>query len=63
LTLDDGSALEGYVADPGPDRVRVWPRDGGDVRIVDTARIRRVALSGRDPAASSHAQSAAPPPA
>src|SRR5262245_12296429 len=63
LTLDDGSALEGYVADPGPDAVRVWPRDGGDVRVIEAARIRRVALSGRDPAAGSHAQSAAAPPA
>jgi len=61
LTLDDGSALEGYVADPGPDAVRVWPRDGGDARVIEAARIRRVALSGRDPASSSHAAAAAPP--
>ena len=61
LWLDDGSALEGYVADPGPERVRVWPREGGDAQVVDTARIRRIALSGRDPAASSHAGSATPP--
>jgi hopanoid biosynthesis associated radical SAM protein HpnH len=50
LTLDDGSALEGYVSDPGPERVRVWPRDGGDVRVIEAARVRRVALTGRDPA-------------
>jgi hopanoid biosynthesis associated radical SAM protein HpnH len=55
LTLDDGSALEGYVADPGPERVRLWPRDGGAERVVDAARIRRIALSGRDPAASAGA--------
>src|SRR5262249_33058555 len=54
LTLDDGSALEGYVADPGPERVRVWPRDGGPERVLEIARVRRVALSGRDPAAGSH---------
>ena len=61
LTLDDGSALEGYVADPGPERVRVWPRDGGPERVVEAARVRRVALSGRDPAAGAHAQSPAAP--
>ena len=60
LTLDDGSALEGYVADPGPERVRVWPRDGSALIVVEAARVRRVALTGRDPAASAHAQGLSP---
>jgi hopanoid biosynthesis associated radical SAM protein HpnH len=51
LTLDDGSALEGYVVDPGPAAVRVWPRDGDKEISLDPARVRHVALSGRDPAA------------
>jgi hypothetical protein len=51
LTLDDGSALEGYVVDAGPAEVRVWPRDGDAALALDPARVRHVALSGRDPAA------------
>jgi hypothetical protein len=54
LALDDGSALEGYVADASERALRVWPRDGGAERVIDAARVRRVTLSGRDPAASSH---------
>ncbi len=51
LTLDDGSALEGYVADPGPEQLRVWPRGESRAIALDAARVRRVALTGRDPAA------------
>ena len=49
LTLEDGSSLEGYVGDAGPDAVRVWPRDGSEPVAIAPARVRQVALTGRDP--------------
>ncbi len=51
LTLDDGSALEGYVANPGPGALRVWPRGETKPVRVPADRITAVTLSGRDPAA------------
>ncbi len=48
LTLDDGSTVQGFVMDPGPESVRLW-NDAG-VRRLAARRIRHVALSGRDPA-------------
>jgi hypothetical protein len=49
LTLDDGSEVEGYVVDARADEVRVWEKKGSGATRIATDRIRRVALSGRDP--------------
>jgi hypothetical protein len=51
LTLDDGSAVEGYVMDPGPGPVRLWTREGRATQTLDAAQVTHVALTGRDPAA------------
>jgi hopanoid biosynthesis associated radical SAM protein HpnH len=50
LTLDDGSTAEGYVANVGPGELRLWTRGSTSVRAIPIARVRRVALTGRDPA-------------
>jgi hopanoid biosynthesis associated radical SAM protein HpnH len=50
LTLDDGSALEGYVGHADADEIRVWPRDGTAPVEIEAARVRRVRFSGRDAA-------------
>jgi len=55
LALDDGSVIEGYVVDPGPERVRIWRRGSTETTHVAGASVRHVALSGRDPAARGHA--------
>ena len=49
LTLDDGSEIEGYVLDAREHEVRVWEKKGTGTTRIDASRIRRVALSGRDP--------------
>jgi hopanoid biosynthesis associated radical SAM protein HpnH len=51
LTLADGSHVAGYVMDPGPGSVRVWTRDGRAAVSLDAAKVTRVELTGRDPAA------------
>jgi hypothetical protein len=48
LVLDDGSRLEGFVADAGPDELSVWPRGAGRAERLSTSRVRRVVFSGRD---------------
>lgn len=48
LCLDDGSRLEGYVADARPDEITVWPRGQQVAQRLPSARIRRVVFSGRD---------------
>src|SRR5262249_13324379 len=50
LTLDDGSEIEGYVVDAREHEVRVWEKKGAGTTRIPSERIRRVALSGRDPA-------------
>jgi hypothetical protein len=47
--------LEGYVVDTGEDGVRLWRRGSTETTRVPAARVRRVALSGRDPVARGHA--------
>jgi MoaA/NifB/PqqE/SkfB family radical SAM enzyme len=49
LTLDDGSQVEGYVVDARANEVRIWEKKGTGTTRIDSSRIRRVALSGRDP--------------
>jgi len=48
LVLDDGSRLEGFVANAGPEVLSVWPRGESGPRSLATARVRRVVFSGRD---------------
>ncbi len=48
LWLDDGSRLEGYVADARPDELTVWPRGQACAQRLPSARVRRVVFSGRD---------------
>ena len=48
LWLEDGSRLEGYVADARPDEITVWPRGQQQAQRLPSARIRRVVFSGRD---------------
>src|SRR5262249_29581808 len=50
LTADDGSEVEGYVIDAREHEVRVWEKKGSGTTRIPSERIRRVALSGRDPA-------------
>jgi len=52
LTLDDGREIDGYVVDAREGEVRVWEKKGSGATRVATDRIRRVALSGRDPVRS-----------
>jgi hopanoid biosynthesis associated radical SAM protein HpnH len=49
LTLDDGSDVEGYVVDAREGELRVWEKKGSGTTRIAADRIRRVALSGRDP--------------
>jgi hypothetical protein len=51
LELGDGESVEGYVTDVGPRAVRLWVRGSTAVREIPVARVRRVALTGRDTAA------------
>lgn len=51
LTLRDGSTAEGYVANVGPDALRLWTRGSTELRDVPISAVQRVALTGRDPAA------------
>jgi len=50
LTLDDGSTVEGYVANLGAEALRLWIRGSTSTREIPLARIEAVALTGRDPA-------------
>jgi hopanoid biosynthesis associated radical SAM protein HpnH len=50
LTLDDGSRVEGYVANLGSEALRLWVRGSTSTREIPLARIEAVALTGRDPA-------------
>jgi hopanoid biosynthesis associated radical SAM protein HpnH len=50
LTLDDGSRAEGYVTNVGPTALRLWNRGSTAAREIPVERIRRVELTGRDPA-------------
>jgi hypothetical protein len=50
LTLDDGSRVEGYVANLGETELAVWTRGRTSIRSIPVARVRRVELSGRDTA-------------
>ena len=51
LTLADGHAVEGYVANVGADSLRLWTKGSTALREIPVAAVRRVALTGRDPAA------------
>jgi hypothetical protein len=51
LTLDDGATVEGYVANVGPDALRLWTKGSTSLRDVPTARVKEIALTGRDTAA------------
>jgi hopanoid biosynthesis associated radical SAM protein HpnH len=48
LVLDDGSAVDGFVVDAKPDRVRVWRRGETATTTLASARVRRVVFSGKD---------------
>jgi hopanoid biosynthesis associated radical SAM protein HpnH len=50
LTLDDGSRVEGYVANLRDGALSIWQRGQTSTVDVDSARVRRVAFSGRDTA-------------
>jgi hypothetical protein len=56
LTLDDGSRVEGFVSDPGPEAIQFWPAGGETPVAIPAQRVRGVALSGRDPAARRHSE-------
>jgi hypothetical protein len=49
LTLDDGSQIEGYVVDAREHELRVWEKKGSGTTRIAASRVRRIALSGRDP--------------
>ncbi|RIK91724.1 MAG: adenosyl-hopene transferase HpnH [Proteobacteria bacterium] len=51
LELEGGESAEGYVTDVGPSALRLWTRGSTAVREIPVARVRRIALTGRDPAA------------
>ena len=63
LTLDDGTRVEGFVSDPGPEAIQLWPVGESVPVAIEARRVRRVALNGRDPAARGRAEHAAPAPA
>ncbi len=48
LWLDDGSRLEGFVADARPEELTIWPRGQQHAQRLPSARVRRVVFSGRD---------------
>jgi hopanoid biosynthesis associated radical SAM protein HpnH len=50
LTLDDGTELVGFVSGVEPERVWVLSKGEPAAREVETRRVRRVELSGRDAA-------------
>jgi hypothetical protein len=47
----DGSAVEGYVANLRPHSLRLWTKGSTALREIALDDVRRVALTGRDPAA------------
>jgi hypothetical protein len=50
LLLDDDSRVEGYVADLGPETLRLWRRGETSTVEVPRQRVKRVELTGRDTA-------------
>ena len=54
VTLQDGSAIEGYLYDrrthPGDPLVRLMPKDGSARRTILVKDIRTIAFTGRDTA-------------
>jgi hopanoid biosynthesis associated radical SAM protein HpnH len=60
LTLDDGSSLDGYVANLSASHLLLWRRGEAQPRALERSRVRAVAWSGRDPAAP-RAGAAGPP--
>ncbi|MBT38783.1 MAG: adenosyl-hopene transferase HpnH [bacterium] len=50
LTLDDGTAVEGYVTNLRGDAVELWRRGTTETLSLPSARIQSVVLSGRDAA-------------
>jgi hypothetical protein len=50
LTLDDGSRVEGYVANVGEHDLRLWNQGSVETHCVPLASVKRVELSGRDTA-------------
>jgi hypothetical protein len=50
LTLADGGSVEGFVSSLDADRVRVLVKGNAEAEPIETARIARVELSGRDAA-------------
>ncbi|MBW2273459.1 MAG: adenosyl-hopene transferase HpnH [Deltaproteobacteria bacterium] len=57
LTLDDGQELEGFVANLNHATLDLWPAGVTDASEIPTERIRRVDLSGRDPASEERRES------
>jgi hopanoid biosynthesis associated radical SAM protein HpnH len=51
LTLEDGAAVEGYVANVGDDSLRLWQKGETKLREIPVPQVRHVALTGRDTAA------------
>ena len=50
LALDDGTQLEGFVANLGERDLELWDKGSVNVRRVPTERVRQVRFSGRDTA-------------
>jgi hypothetical protein len=50
LTLADGGSVQGFVSSLDGDRVRVLVKGNAEAEPIETARIARVELSGRDAA-------------
>jgi hopanoid biosynthesis associated radical SAM protein HpnH len=48
LALDDGTHVEGYVANLNRDDVEIWTRGSTSTRCVPAGRIRTIAFTGRD---------------
>jgi hopanoid biosynthesis associated radical SAM protein HpnH len=51
LTLDDGSAVEGYVSKLEEASLRLWRRGSTETQTLPIARVKHIKLSGRDAAA------------
>ena len=49
LTLDDGAAVEGFLANLDEEAAVLWSKGSGEGRPIPRARIRHVVLTGRDP--------------